>query len=168
MTTLTRILLALFVLLLSACGFHLRGQTSMPFQSIYLIAPNLNTPFVNELRRNLVASKVALSNDVEHADIVLDIVLENTEKQVLSLGGDGRVNEYRLISRVSLRAYDRQNQEVIPAEEMLQRRDYSYDDTQILAKEAEESLLYQNMRTDMVQQILRRLNRVKPALTAAP
>ena len=156
------------VLLLTACGFHLRGQVGMSFQSIYLIAPNLNSPFVNELRRNLVANKVSLANGAEQSDVVLNIVSENTEKQVLSLGGDGRVNEYRLIYRVSLRAYNQQQQEWIPAEDMSLRRDFSYDDTQILAKEAEETLLYQSMRTDMVQQIMRRLNRAKPTPIVTP
>ncbi|MEQ1526481.1 MAG: LPS assembly lipoprotein LptE [Gallionella sp.] len=154
--------LILTLLLLTACGFHLRGQVGMSFQSIYLTAPNLNSPFVNELRRNLVANKVSLASGAEQSDVVLNIVSEYTEKQVLSLGGDGRVNEYRLIYRVSLRAYNQQQQEWIPAEDMSLRRDFSYDDTQILAKEAEETLLYQSMRTDMVQQIVRRLSRAKP------
>ncbi len=140
----------------------------MPFQSIYLIAPNLNSPFVNELRRNLVANKVSLASGAEQSDVVLNIVSEYTEKQVLSLGGDGRVNEYRLIYRVSLRAYNQQQQEWIPAEDMSLRRDFSYDDTQILAKEAEETLLYQSMRTDMVQQIVRRLSRAKPTPIVTP
>lgn len=158
----------LALLLLSACGFHLRGQAGIPFQSIYLIAPNLNSPFVIELRRNLAANKVALSNSADQADVVLNIVLENAEKQILSLGGDGHVNEFRLIYHVSLRAYNHQQQEWIPAEEMTQRRDYSYDDTQILAKEAEEALLYQSMRSDMVEQIIRRLSRAKPPPALAP
>lgn len=164
----TRIFLFFATLLLTACGFHLHGQVGMPFQSIYLTAPNLNSPFVNELRRNLVANKVALANGAEPSDVVLNIVSENTEKQVLSLGSDGRVNEYRLIYRVSLRAYNQQQQEWIPSEDMSLRRDFSYDDTQILAKEAEETLLYQSMRTDMVQQIVRRLSRAKPTPIVTP
>lgn len=163
-----RILLFFATLLLTACGFHLRGQVGMPFQSIYLIAPNLNSPFVSELRRNLIANKVTLANAAEQSDVALNIVSESTEKQVLSLGGDGRVNEYRLIYRVSLRAYNQQQQEWIPAEDMSLRRDFSYDDTQILAKEAEETLLYQSMRTDMVQQIVRRLSRAKPTPIVTP
>ncbi len=134
----------------------------MSFQTIYLTAPNPASPFINELRRDLLANKVNLATSPEQADVVLDIVSENTEKQVLTLGADGRVNEYRLLYRVSLRAYNQQQQDWIPAEEMLQRRDYSYDDTQILAKEAEENLLNQSMSSDMVQQILRRLSHAKP------
>jgi LPS-assembly lipoprotein len=47
---------------------------------------------------------------------------------------------------------------------MALRRDYSYDDTEILAKESEETLLYQSMRSEMVQQIVRQLSRAKPQL----
>jgi len=157
-----RTLLLLTVLLLSACGFHLRGQAGMPFDTLYLDAANPGTPFIADLRRNLEANKVRLVSSANEADVVLNIVLEIPEKQILTLGGSGRVNEFQLRYRVSLRAYDLKQQDWIPAEEMLLRRDYIYDDTQVLAKEAEEALLYQSMRSDMVQQIVRRLSRAKP------
>ncbi len=154
--------LLLTTLLLTACGFHLRGQAGMPFDTLYMDAANPGTPFIADLRRNLEANKVRLVNSANEADVVLNIVLEISEKQILTLGGSGRVNEFQLRYRVSLRAYDLKQQDWIPAEEMVLRRDYIYDDTQVLAKEAEEILLYQSMRSDMVQQIVRRLSRSKP------
>ncbi|MDP2760304.1 MAG: LPS assembly lipoprotein LptE [Sideroxyarcus sp.] len=157
-----RTLLLLTVFLLTACGFHLRGQAGMPFDTLYLDAANPGTPFIADLRRNLEANKVRLVSSANEADVVLNIVLEIPEKQILTLGGSGRVNEFQLRYRVSLRAYDLKQQDWIPAEEMVLRRDYIYDDTQVLAKEAEETLLYQSMRSDMVQQIVRRLSRAKP------
>ena len=156
--------LLLTTLLLTACGFHLRGQAGMPFDTLYLDAANPGTPFIADLRRNLEANKVRLVSSANEADVVLNIVLEIPEKQILTLGGSGRVNEFQLRYRVSLRAYDLKQQDWIPAEEMVLRRDYIYDDTQVLAKEAEEALLYQGMRSDMVQQIVRRLSRAKPLL----
>lgn len=155
-------LMLLASLLLAACGFHLRGQTGMPFATLHLDAANPNTPLIVDLRRNLEANKVKLVNKADQADVVLNIVSEIPDKQILTLGGSGRVNEFQLIYRVSLRAYDNQLRDWIPAEEMVLRRDYSYDDTKILAKEAEEALLYQTMRSDMVQQIVRRLSHAKP------
>lgn len=154
--------LLLVALLLGACGFHLRGHEGMPFSTLYLDAANPNTPFIAELRRNLEVNKVKLVNSAEQADVVLNIVFEIPDKQILTLGGSGRVNEFRLTYRVSLRAYDLKHQDWIPAEEMSQRRDYSYDDTKILAKGAEETMLFQSMITDMAQQIVRRLSRAKP------
>ena len=152
--------LLMTTLLLGACGFHLRGQVSIPFETIYLQTANPNTPLIRELRRNLEARQVKMVNIADQAELVLDIVSEIPDKQVLTLGADGRVNEFRLFYRVSLRAYDHQN-DWIPAEEIALRRDYSYDDTKVLAKEAEEALLYQSMRSDMVQQIMSRLSRAK-------
>ena len=152
----------MIILLLTACGFHLRGQAGMPFDTLYLDAANPGTPFIADLRRNLEANNVKLVNSAEQADVVLNIVSEIPEKQILTLGGSGRVNEFQLRYRVSLRAYDLKGQDWIPAEEVMLRRDYVYDDTKVLAKEAEETLLYQSMRSDMVQQIVRRLSRAKP------
>jgi LPS-assembly lipoprotein len=157
-----RIALLLAALGLTACGFHLRGHAGMPFDTLYLDAANPNTPFIAELRRSLESSKVKLVESADQADVVLNIVYEVSEKQILTLGGSGRVNEFRLSYRVSLRAYDLKQQDWIPAEEIALRRDYSFDDTKILAKEAEENLLYQSMQSDMVQQIVRRLSRAKP------
>jgi LPS-assembly lipoprotein len=157
-----RLFLLLISLLMTACGFHLRGNAGMPFGKLYLEAANHRTPFISELRRSLEASNVELVSSAEQADVVLDIVREVPDKQILTLGAHGRVNEFRLSYRVSLRAYDREGRDWIPAEEMTLRRDYAHDDTRILAKEAEENMLYQNMRSDMVQQIVRRLSRSKP------
>ena len=157
-----RQLLLIIALTLAGCGFHLRGQATMPFDSLYIKTPNPGTLFINALRRNLEANKVTMAESAEEADVVLDIVYEVADKQVLSLGGDGRVNEFRLNYRISLRAYDLKQQEWLPAEELIQRRDYSFDDTQILAKEAEEQLPQKSMRSDMVQQIVRRLSNAKP------
>lgn len=157
-----RLLVLFFALVLGACGFHLRGHAGMPFQSIYIDAANSSTPFVTELRRNLEANEVRLTTSAEQADVILNIVSESQEKQILSLSGAGRVNEYQLYFKVSLRAYDNQAHDWIPAEEMQITRNYNYDDTQILAKQQEEALLVQSMRDDMVQQIIRRLSRSKP------
>ena len=160
--------LLLTVLLLTACGFHLRGQESMPFKTLYLNAGDPGTAFINDLRRNLEANHVQLVDTAEQAEVVLNIVFEISDKQILSLGGDGRVNEFRLTYRVSLRAYDIKQQDWIPAVELELRRDFSYDDTKTLAKEAEEALLLQSMRSDMVQRIVRRMSRAKPQPPALP
>jgi len=155
------LILAVLMVALTGCGFHLRGQAGMPFKSIYLDVLNLNTPFINELRRNLIANKLQLASDAAQADVILNIVSELNDKQILTLGGTGRVSEFKLRTVVSLRAFDNQQRDWIRAEELSIERDYSYDDTKILAKEAEEALLYTSMRTDMVQQIVRRLSHAK-------
>lgn len=159
---LKRAFLLLLVCLLSACGFHLRGQAGMPFSSIYLRVPDSNSLFVNELRRNLLSNKVLLATTEEQADITLNITSEIPDRQAMTYDASGRVSEYQLRYRVTLSAYDKQEQIWMPEEELTLYRNFTYDDTKILAKESEEKLLVQSLRSDMVQQIVRRLSRAKP------
>ena len=101
-------------------------------------------------------------NKPDKADIILNISLEQPDMVILSLDATGLVNEYQLRYHVSLRAYDNQQREWLPASDLLLTRDLIYDNSQILAMSSEEALLYQNMSSDMAQQILRRLSHAKP------
>jgi LPS-assembly lipoprotein len=161
------VLSLLLVLSLTACGFHLRGSQmqdmAFAFKSLYLKVP-AESPFVTELRNTLDANRVVITSTSESADLVLEVVSEQTHKNILSLSGSGRVQEYQLIYRVSLRAYDNKQIDWLPADEIMLTRIMTYDDAQILAKQQEEAQLYRDMRTDAVGQAIRRLNRAKPQL----
>lgn len=157
--------LAAALLSLSACGLHLRGHgptgARLPFNSIYLKAP-AETMFTKTLRRNLAVLKVAVPAQPGNTDLTLDIVYEQTDKQITALNASGHVIEYLLRYRVSLRAYDRQQHDWLPASEIQLQRIFPYDDTLVLAKEQEEKMLYDDMRTDAAQQVLRRLAYARP------
>ena len=166
MTNATRILL--LSLTLTACGFHLRGSdlkdVSFSFSSLYIKSTG-ETQFVADLRKALVSRKVQLATSSDQAELILEIVSEETSKQILSLSGSGRVQEYQLFYRVSLRAYDNELANWLPPDQISLSRILVYDDAQILAKQQEESLLYKDMRTDAVGQTMRRLSRAKPHVT---
>jgi len=81
---------------------------------------------------------------------------ELREKVILSLDTSGRVREYQLRYRVGFSLRDAKGRNWIAPNEIVLTRDISFND-QVLAKEAEEALLYRDMQTDMVQQIVRRL-----------
>jgi LPS-assembly lipoprotein len=155
--------LLMLTLLLAACGFHLRGQGgfAFPFQTLFILSPNANAPFIIDLKRAVQLYNVKLVDSSENAQLTLHIVSETMSKQILSLSDAGRVREYQLNYRVSLRAYDIKLDEWVPADEIVLQRYLSYDNTQVLAKEMEETLLYQDMRKDAIQQILRRLSLAK-------
>lgn len=159
-----RILLLLLALSLSSCGFHLRGhdlkEAGFPFGSIYLKS-NAPTPFVADLQNSLELYKIRIAGSSAEADLTLDIVSETTDKQILAISGAGQVREFQLNYRVSLRGYDKQMNAWLPADDISLQRSLTYDDAQILAKEQEEALLYRDMRSDAVQQVMRRLSRAK-------
>ena len=156
------LIMLLLALQLAACGYHLRGEAVMPFKSIYLSAANPGSALIAELRKDLKTNKTEVVDKPDKAEVILNISLEQQDKVILSLDATGLVNEYQLRYRVSLRAYDNQQREWLPASDLLLTRDLIFDNSQILAMSSEETMLYQNMRSDMAQQILRRLSHARP------
>jgi LPS-assembly lipoprotein len=153
--------LAASTLLLAACGFQLRGSATLPFSTLYVQAAP-TSQFATDLRRAVRSgSGTRIAERPEQAEVVLHILSELQEKQILSLTGGGRVSEYQLRYRVSFRLTDSKNREHIPASEIVLRRDYSYNDSQALGAESEEALLYRDMRSDAVSQMVRRLQAAK-------
>ena len=61
--------------------------------------------------------------------------------------------------------YDGKGVNFVPTTVVQLTRDVTYNDADILAKESEEQLLFRDMQSDMVQQVMRRLaavERIKP------
>ncbi|MDQ3268448.1 MAG: hypothetical protein M3P47_06995, partial [Pseudomonadota bacterium] len=91
--------LLILTLLLTACGFHLRGQGgafTFPFQTLYILSPNANAPFIVDLKRVVQLYNVKLADSSANAQLTLHIVSETMSKQILSLSDAGRVREYQL------------------------------------------------------------------------
>ena len=151
--------------LLSACGFHLRGANNVanvPFKTMLLGFPEGST-LGADLRRNLRANGTEIVTDPKLAEALLDVLSENRQKVVLSLNSQGRVREYTLSYTFRFRVRDNKDRELLAPTDIVLKRDISFNESQALAKEAEEGLLYRDMQSDLVQQILRRLAALKPA-----
>lgn len=142
---------------LGACGFHLRGDASFPFESIYVNAPSAK-PFATEMNRTITAgSTTKVADDAAKAEVVLDVPIVVDDKDVLSLSSGGSVREYALAKRVQFRLHDKQGNDWMPAGEIVVRRSYTFNETQVLARDLQEQRLLREMQTDAIQQIVRRL-----------
>ena len=149
---------------LSGCGFALRKAPDFAFTTLYSGLAE-SSPLGVELRRSLQATgKVKVISDarlINDAQVVLDVLLDQREKVVLSLNATGQVREFQLRLRFRFRLRTLAGKELIPASEIALQRDISFNESAVLAKEAEEALLYRDMQSDVVQQIMRRLAAVK-------
>lgn len=149
---------------LSGCGFALRQAPNFAFSTLYSALPE-SSPVGVELRRSLKASgKVKVITDVRQiseAQVVLDVLLEQREKVVLSLNANGQVREFQLRLRFVFKLRTLAGKELIAPSEIALQRDISFNESAVLAKEAEEALLYRDMQSDVVQQLMRRLAAVK-------
>ena len=150
------LVLAFSLFALTACGFQMRGMTNLGFKTAYL--QKSGTPLGKELRRTLRSSGVTVVQTPAEAEMLLDIMEERAEKDILSLSGGGKVREYELFYRVTYRWREASSELWGAPQSIEQRRDYSYDDTQLLAKEGEEARLYSDMRSEAAREIMRRLN----------
>jgi LPS-assembly lipoprotein len=144
---------------LAACGFQLRKAPDFAFTSIYV--GGSESPLVNELRRSIASGGTVQVVPVERAQVILDVPMDQREKMVVALNSTGQVREFQLRTRVKFRLRTAQGKELIPETELLQQRDISFNESAVLAKEGEENLLYRDMQTDIVQQLMRRLAAVK-------
>ena len=147
-------------LALAGCGFELRKAPNFPFKTIY-IPYSEGTALGIELRRSLESGGnvrvITDSRFLDQADVVLDVVSETREKIVVSRNAAGLVREFQLRLRFVFRLRSAKGRELIPNAEILQQRDISFIESAVLAKESEEALLYREMQSDTVQQIMRRL-----------
>jgi len=149
---------------LAACGFHLRGQAEYAFTSIYLNGPKA-AAFQRELARALEAGGNAKVMDTaQGAQVILDLPPVIDEKDVLSLSSGGSVLEYAIAMRIGFRLHDADGGEWLPPGEIVLRRSYTFNQTEVLAREAEEQRLLREMQSDGVAQLVRRLQSArKPA-----
>ena len=160
-----RFLLALIVAAtLTGCGFHLRGSGSaqLPYKTMFIALPD--TADVNIwLQRYIKASgTTTIVEDAKAADAVFQQLADSRLKTILSLNAQGRVREYRLQLTYRFQVVNAKGQVLVRPNEVSLSRDITFDDSNILAKDLEEGLLWRDMNNDLVNQIMRRLTIIKP------
>jgi LPS-assembly lipoprotein len=115
-----------------------------------------------ELRRALEATgSAALVDDAKKAQVILDIPTVVDDKEVLSLSAAGSVQEYLLVKRIDFRLHDADGAEWLPPGQISLRRSYTFNQSEVLARDAQEQRLLKEMQTDAVQQLIRRLQAAK-------
>lgn len=151
--------------LLSSCGFHLRGLADIPFKTVYV--EGNKTPISPDVIRILKTNGVEITKDKENAELVVEIMKDEAIKRILSLGGGGRnvagaVREFELVHILTFRMRTGKSEKWDKPNTIQNRRDFSYTDTEILAKAYEEVMLYENMRQDAVREVLRQIEAYRP------
>ena len=142
-----------------SCGFHMRGVTDVAFSTVFIQG---NTLVISKnLKKSLKTSGVTVLDSATNAELLLEMVGEESEKRILSLAGGGTVNEFELFYRVHYRTKVADATTWSPVQTVEARRDFTYSDANLLAKQDEEKRLNDNMRSDVISGIMRRLAALK-------
>jgi LPS-assembly lipoprotein len=158
---------AVFIVLLAAiiagCGFKLRGSSAnLPYKSMYIALPETADVRIWLQRYIRSSGATEIVDNAKDAEAVFQQLQDSRIKTILTVNTQGRVTEYRLQLNYSFRVVDAKGRELVGANDIGLSRDITYSDSNVLAKDLEEGLLWRDMNNDLVNQIMRRLSIVKP------
>jgi len=162
------LLTLLTVMVVSACGFNLRGTGRQSgSQVVGRIFVEGQGSVLRPLRNALTAQQVQFAAFREEADTLVQLSNEKLRRGVASLSGSGRVSEYELfhsIDLLTLRSIDGVKAGQLTPQDHDQQpqtvsviRDYTYDQTDVLAKDDEERILRAEMSDELVRHLVLRI-----------
>ncbi|WP_223259449.1 LPS assembly lipoprotein LptE [Candidatus Methylopumilus rimovensis] len=143
------------LLMITSCGFHLRGMTEISFKTISLEGKELS--FTKNLKKTLASNKVAIILPTENPELRIELLSEESEKRILSLSGQGLVREFEIFYRVRYRikTIDR---ETWSQENIIEtRRDFTFSDSNLIGKEEEERQLNESMRNEAITNLFNQI-----------
>jgi LPS-assembly lipoprotein len=152
------LLLCALVLAASGCGFRLQGHKALPevLRVTYVQSKDRQSDFVQDLRKELLTSGARLTTSNDDATAVVHVVNDDFARRVLSVSASDQPAEYELTYtvRFSVSAADK---EILAVQEVSGVRDYTFDETILLAKENEEAILREALAHVLADVVMRRL-----------
>jgi LPS-assembly lipoprotein len=148
-------------LLCSACGFQLRENAELPpeMAQTRLVVDDENSTLARRVRILLERSGVNFVGQAQ-ATAVLEIPVNNVVTEVLTIGDNARVREYRISHTVKFRVTDANGKEIIPMQTLRQVREISFDEQEILATAREQEYLKQDLAETLSRLLVTRLESV--------
>ena len=135
------------ILIISACGFQLRGDIQANFDSISISGGT--SSFNKTLQRKFRQSGITITS-ASKAEKIVEIIKNNFTKTILTLTGTGAVSEYQLDYEVIYRFKNKDGLWNLPVT-IEATRTYTYDDGDILAKDEEEKRLVSGMEDQLIR-----------------
>ncbi|MDQ2077696.1 LPS assembly lipoprotein LptE [Marinimicrobium sp. ABcell2] len=157
------------VLLTTACGWHLRGTVTLPstIERLYLSADDPYSPMVAELQQRLIASGVELAPAQVGAPYTLAITEQLQDSRVAGVGVDSLASSYEVTLEVRYDILGLLGEPIAEDLSSIVTRSYESDVVAAGAGAREEAMLLREMRAELAQQILRRLQAEINAAEAA-
>jgi LPS-assembly lipoprotein len=154
-----KLIALLMLLIISSCGFHMRGMTEISFKTISLEGKELS--FTKNLKKVLNSNKVDIVSSTENPELRVELLSEESEKRILSLSGQGLVREFEIFYRVRYRVKTIDS-EIWSQENIIEtRKDFTYSDSNLIGKEEEERQLNEAMRNEAITNLFNQIQLIK-------
>ena len=154
-----KLIAILFLLVITSCGFHMRGMTEISFKTISLEGKELS--FTKNLKKILNTNKVAIVSPTDNPELRVELLSEESEKRILSLSGQGLAREFEIFYRVRYRIKTIDS-EIWRQENIIEtRKDFTYSDSNLIGKEEEERQLNEAMRNEAITNLFNQIQLIK-------
>lgn len=154
-----KLIAILLLLVITSCGYHLRGMTEISFKTISLEGKELS--LTKNLKKILNTNKVAIVSSTENPELRVELLSEESEKRILSLSGQGLVREFEIFYRVRYRIKT-SDSEIWSQENIIEtRKDFTYSDSNLIGKEEEERQLNEAMRIEAITSLFNQIQVIK-------
>lgn len=165
---LVRLLIALLLSSLSGCGMHLyESKPKQPtfaeqYHTVLIDTPAPYSRFSKHLTRTLTANGVKVTHDRSQADAVLRVYRLNKREFLSAVSSNSQNGRYatRLIFQYELMG--KQGDSITGKQKIVANRPYTSTQSQILGANEERWLVEQSLQTDVVEQLMNRLNHMRP------
>ena len=154
-----KLIAILLLIVITSCGFHLRGMTEISYKTISLEGKELS--LTKNLKKILNTNKVAIVSSTENPELRVEFLSEESEKRILSLSGQGLVREFEIFYRVRYRI-KASDSEIWGQENIIEtRKDFTYSDSNLIGKEEEERQLNEVMRIEAITSLFNQIQVIK-------
>jgi len=154
-----KLIAILLLIVITSCGFHLRGMTEISYKTISLEGKELS--LTKNLKKILNTNKVAIVSSTENPELRVEFLSEESEKRILSLSGQGLVREFEIFYRVRYRIKT-SDSEIWSQENIIEtRKDFTYSDSNLIGKEEEERQLNEAMRIEAITSLFNQIQVIK-------
>jgi LPS-assembly lipoprotein len=146
------------MLVLSACGFHLRKNANLPpqMQHVHLTVSGGGN-FERMLTRTLEHSGVTVEENSGPGIAEVRIPVAQFSTDSLNNGGYVRITEYAVRYLVEFDVADGEGRTLVPHQNITMQREFSYDASNTVGNDAQVQEIQRSLNEDMVQAILFRL-----------
>ncbi len=149
------------LLLLTGCGFHLRGMIEMPrwLNNISIVVQNAHRDIEASVREQLKAYHINVYPDPALAEYWLIIEQDDFRQQISSISSSTTPRQYQLIYTVHFRLQRAKGREIMPSSQVVVTRLITLNSNRILGSTNEEDQSKTEMQRDAAIQIIDKLGR---------
>ncbi|MDQ7049667.1 MAG: hypothetical protein Q9M92_09030 [Enterobacterales bacterium] len=174
MKPLIRFLLCyLTLLILSGCGFHLRGQSDHKLTVdnsdtvIYVPSSNIGQSFAKQITLALQQAQFSITKEADNADYQLMIINIKIQQKAIGIDDLGRNNEFEVSLFTKYLILPKQTEQKFE-DELLDQYSFSHqlqqsvyiDANDVIGKRAELKMIHQQLYQKMTDKVLAQLNQI--------